>query len=95
MTYTYCTHVPKSGQYFTTRSSLDRHEFRQAVRGATKKQGDTNSRVQSGYDVPMYPKAPLYIPLQGLDRRALADSESHIRSPLSNWSPPLAPFHQS
>ena len=35
------------------------------------------------------------IPLQGLDRRALADSGSHIRSPQPTWNPPLASFHQS
>ena len=36
----------------------------------TRKQDDTNSRVQSSYDVYMYPQRA-NIPLQGLDRCAL------------------------
>ena len=64
--------------------------------GKSLKKEDTNSIVQSSYDVYMHPQRA-NIPLQGLDRRAVSctDSGSHIRSPQPTWSPPLAPFHQS
>ena len=42
----------------------------------------------------------MYVPTKGQysttrPRQTCTDSESHISSPLLNWSPPLVPFQQS
>ena len=63
------------------------------AKAKTKKQDDTNSRVQSSYDM------NIQLPTKGhysttRPRQTCTDSGSHIRSTLPNWSPPLAPFHQ-
>ena len=56
----------------------------------TRKQDDTNSSIQSGYDIHMYPQRVNRRP-----RQTCTDSWRHIKFALQNWSPPLVPFYQS
>ena len=60
------------------------------AKAKTKEQDDTMVEFVYGPHAPIKGQFSTTRPGQ-----MCADSGSDIRSPLQNWSPPLAPFHQS